>query len=130
MNWELRRNALIIRWAYLWAGGAPYRTSLCRLFWRTVLITPLKLLGCAACVAIIGAAIYVHPWRVACLLVGLALLVAICASISWLEGHPKVQAWSRRREDRRHQSKSPSVLIHGFRAVKAKMCPIVDLVDR
>ena len=45
-EWNLGWNSPVIRWAYFPVNDCyspPPMTSLCALFWRTVLLTPLKI---------------------------------------------------------------------------------------
>lgn len=51
---QINQNSKLLKWAYL---GSDYRSwsqvSLCVLFWRMVLITPLKIIGVAAMCGIV-----------------------------------------------------------------------------
>lgn len=39
------QNAALIQWAYLFEDVRPLKTSTCALFWRSAVVTPLKILG-------------------------------------------------------------------------------------
>ena len=45
MRQQYQESDLLIRWAYLFEELRPLHTSTCELWWRSVVLTPLKLLG-------------------------------------------------------------------------------------
>ena len=40
----LSRNSIVYIWAYLLSDHRPFETDICTLFWRSVVLTPAKLL--------------------------------------------------------------------------------------
>lgn len=123
---KVRRESRVIRWAYFLSDRVvPDQTSLCPLFWRVVLITPINI---ALPLAFFGAVgwLLVEAFIKAPLVTG--GIIAICAfaiavgfSIAWVERALKKRA-------KRCVDAAPSVLFDGFRAVKGKVCPIVKIV--
>ena len=114
---QLAANNRLVRWAY-WYDNRPERTSLCVLFWRSILVTPL---------------------------VGLLVVVTIplwATAMLWYKyGEKPCKAWARRRAQasydkrltrlnvQRDNPPDPSalkILWLGLLAVKRKFCPIVD----
>jgi hypothetical protein len=108
--------------------GPPQQTSLCALFWRTVLITPMKI---AFPVFFVGSVLSVlvyqawqHPKDFSIAAAILSALVALIGGGQKYEDYIK-----QRRVDRYNAPKpaEPSVLIDGFQAIKGKVCPIVTI---
>lgn len=77
---EISRRSKLLRWAYLLSDKHPHThqadVNLCNVFWRTIVLTPLKL---AAIGAGIGFLFYLFVWRPVVELgwVGLLLLPGI-----------------------------------------------------
>jgi hypothetical protein len=115
----LGRDALIVRWAYLFEKRSRWgwQTSLCALFWRAVLLTPLKLLLPLTAVALLGWAVYAHGAEVV-KVVGLMALIFI--STAAIVGTVEVLKSDTVRE---------SVVWQGANAVKGKFCPIVQIEE-
>jgi ABC-type sugar transport system permease subunit len=113
---KLNRNSRAFKWAYLWEN--PYyvhHTSLCNLFWRTVLITPLKLafpLVIAACLVVVA---WSEPLNT---LIVLAIVISLPTTCILWDG-----------VRRRYNNKEPGIIVGGFKAVKSKICPIVSIED-
>lgn len=100
-------NSRLIRWAY-WLdrkcdGGTPSAVSLCALFWRTVLLTPLAL-----AVVALSSPLWVPIW---------ALARFVFAPL--LDAIPDHTA-------RRIEGKL-GVLADGLGAAKRKVCPIIEI---
>lgn len=128
MNWQLKRNSKLVRWAYLFESRREYtvRTSLCAIFWRSVLFTPLKLfsiglLGAFCCfLMFLYGRLWWQHWTVAVLrTLGVIGAAAFLLFMVWVTGsHTDLAIYA---------EKHP--LIQGALAVKRKICPIVDIVD-
>lgn len=117
---QLRRDSRVVRWAYLWESSVPYRTSLCAIFWRTVLWTPLKMIAPLGILSFCLRMAWLYPldWAIGTgVFIGIVLAVGCIAWVQYRFEHRDVWA-----------DKKPSVLRDGFRAVKSKVCPIVDLL--
>lgn len=117
---KLQSQSNIVRWAYL-LRERPFRTSLCALFWSAVLITP------AMCIALV--------------LISPVLLPVLGVRYVWTSCFRKpFRAWQTQRTqdemrrywakyEERQKPKEPSaftVLFHGAKAIKNKVCPIVE----
>lgn len=127
---KVKRDGWLAWWAYMFSdsyhdgdywGAVPRRTSLCALFWRSVLLTPLVLLCCVGAVialaAIFGIFI-VRFWRP----IGITLgSVALVWGIIWL-----LMEWATRTEVDIPYVVQESTLYKGFKSVKGKFCPIID----
>ena len=110
---RLSVNNKLVRWAY-WFEDRPNQTSLCNLFWRSILLAPFVLLM---------AILFVWLW-------GPVVLYG-------KYGKQPVDAWFRRREQRAYDywtehendpSPDPSVLTLlwlGLVSIKNKVCPII-----
>lgn len=118
---ELPRESWIVRWAYLGSQYVPERTSLCALFWRVVLVTPLLISAFITLCGALAFMVYRHP-QPAAAVVGVAAMTAIC-----LLGGAALHDW---REGKKDKPERPSVIRDGYRAIKRKVCPIVTLTDR
>lgn len=121
---KLSANSRIVRWSY-WRlfSRTPSRTTLCRLFWRAVLVTPLQ-----GVLVVVSAPFWVPVW-------------VYCSYLqehvdAWLRARMEAQ-WRRDREryDRKRQTSQsadePSawrVLWEGAKSVKSKVCPLVEIV--
>lgn len=114
------------------------RTSLCLFFWRCVLITPLLCAFIAAVVGLVAAGLYIALvvkgfWWVA--------TIAAIALGAWYAGH-RTGTWTAAKwkavdaldalGNTRpvQQSKWATVVLwRGAKALKAKMCPVIELCD-
>lgn len=121
---KLQRNSRVVRWAY-WGERVPERTSLCAIFWLTVLVTPMKILICLCLVWIIGPAVWFFPLRISALIACMAIFVAVVWLGGWIEEQARKRRFNRPDDD----EPKPSVLIDGLKAVKGKVCPIVEIVS-
>lgn len=113
---KLKRESRLVKWAYFLADSVPSRTSLCVLFWRVVLITPLKILFIGAVTFLVGRALFriaevawAYPLHAA------AFLTIVVSLL--------VYAY------RRETSIDPpeSVVLEYIRAKKQKVCPIIEI---
>ncbi len=90
---ELKRDSLLVRYAYwLSRDGAPSSTTLCALFWRCLLLQPLKFaaLGFAIFVVIKFGfidAVREDGWWAALILPGIRLTLAAFVAIVFWIGH-------------------------------------------
>ena len=110
---KLSVNNKLVRWAY-WFEDRPKQTSLCNLFWRSVLFAPFVLLL---------AIVFVWVW-------GPAMLYT-------KYGRQPVDAWFQRREQRAYDRfiayendpisdpSSLTLLWLGLVSIKNKVCPII-----
>lgn len=114
----LSEDSRIVRWAYLFymRHGIPERTSLCAIFWRSVLITPLQLV------------VFVP-------------IGAFILGVDLFDDHvgSRYRNWryNRRQRRRRRAVDAPlivrnepsafQVLWLGAKAVKQRVCPIVSI---
>lgn len=116
---KVDRYGRLVRWAYWGEASVPFQTSLCVLFWRTVLWTPLKgatlLLVGGGLLYLVGDAIWVTKGAV----------IVIGALAGWTL---YALIWFLPRTFRRlADSTERSVVWQGAKAVKGRMCPIVEL---
>jgi membrane protein YdbS with pleckstrin-like domain len=124
----LSRESRLVRWAYFSEERIPRQTSLCVLFWRVVLLTPLKLawlvaLAVGACVALwlLGDMLLAIMHRVGVTTVVFGCFVLIVAFVG-------VRFASRRW----HVTKSgldASPLVQSALALKRGICPLIELID-
>lgn len=125
---NLSRQSLIFRWAYFFDGRAKRRsieqTSVCAIFWRCVLLTPLLILGIVLFVAAILNLVWTHPIPV---LKGLASAATIIGAIVLIANAQERR--KRRREALAEAGfvETPSMLMAGAKAIKARICPIVEI---
>jgi amino acid permease len=116
---RLDRDALIVRWAYLFEKRSRWgwQTSLCALFWRAVLLTPLKLLLPLTAVAFLGWAVYANLVET---LKVVGIMAFIFITTAAIVGAIEVLKSDTVRE---------SVVWQGAKAVKGKFCPIVQIEE-
>lgn len=120
---ELKRDSRIVRWAYWsWFSDRPSRTTLCAIFWRAVLLTPLQGL-----LVIVSLPIWIPVW-----------LYDRYASTPVTKWRRRRKAARRERDqawwDARLNAPSPQpsawhVLWEGAKAVKSKVCPLVTIKE-
>lgn len=118
----IKESGLLARWAYLLSDYTPCQTTLCTLFWRSVLLTPIKLIGVGV---FLGALLYVLIWLpfkefglfgplIAPLFTGFLVL--------WFIVLGKIkERWSD------NDYPEPSIIMEGLRGIKEKYCPIVRI---
>ena len=117
MKMELRRNSWIVRWAYLFEYRRVWvrQTSICALFWRTVLLTPLKIAVPSSVLVMLAFVAYTHPWNFlkALLLIGvIGLTTAAIVGIVEAADSGSIQR---------------SLVGRGITAIKDRYCPIVSI---
>lgn len=126
---KLSRESRIVKWAYLFDADSkiPDRTSLCEIFWRSVLYAPLKLLSLAVCVFVfVPAIIYrVGTWLITMLLQHSHQIIAALVFVGMVVVVLTVFAILRRIGA--VSGVTGSVLWQGAKAVKSKACPIVEI---
>lgn len=135
---KLSRKSRLVKWAYLMPPfeGPPYRTSLCAFFWRAFVFVPLFWLSL---VIIAGRLLFLYGkyWRYSIsVTVVVALVVfAIITACNAAERRRDARAeenWQRRRAGleplpvRRYRL-ADSVFWQGLKAVKGKVCPLIEL---
>lgn len=144
---ELSRDSKLVKWAYLLDSKSelekydvnysvhppvynlrPVRTSLCAIFWRTVLLTPLAIVAglgfviaggvlIISVLAVILKLFMAHKVIVLSATLGLLLAGALIAYKTEIEPYFL---------DTVDKAKS-TVLVQGFKAVKGKVCPVVEI---
>ncbi len=136
------RKSRLIRWAYLFESDyrIPSMTKLCPLFWRVVLVSPLKVVIPSA---IVGAILYglfrlavTHP---GILVSALAIVVVSIVTVVWLDNNkPAAQAFFSKVGDTFSgiihkpidavvESDFFSVIVQGFKAIHKQVCPLVTI---
>lgn len=121
---RLSRESRLVRFAYLGnvphGFGEPIRTSLCALFWRCV---RSGLVALVAGVALVGLAVAIKRDPGGALFIGgiLVIAIVICAV------GEAIKQWRIRRRATRKPAPPPSVAREAFRAVKERVCPLVEI---
>lgn len=122
------RQSRLVRWAYFLDSRTPEHTSLCALFWRTVLITPLKIcmiIGGAISITFLLAMLGYEGFLNAALVGKVAVVtlpvVGICYWLFKPRGHLDAPA------KRAIEAITESVVVQGAIAVKSKICPLIEL---
>ena len=113
---ELSRDSRLVRWAYL-TDTRPNQTSLCALFWRSVLVSPCVAVVCVVISPIIGIVLF---WR--------KYLDKPYHAYRRRQAQRANEKWYRKYEARQNHPPDPSafkVLWLGLVAVKQKFCPII-----
>jgi len=147
---EFQSDGWVVKWAYLLSEGYPPRqTTLCELFWRCVLVTPVGSILCVALILLVCAgpsfvvaafAHFVTGWEVALLvLMPIGLLLSLnlfsddgraqlCREVAWVASVPDFRDV---REVRvvRNIAEVGSVIVGGLLAIKSRICPIVRIRD-
>jgi hypothetical protein len=123
----LSYNSRIVRWAYFFNSYVPSQTSLCKLFWKTVLITPLIGLGIGGvCGFLLWLITYVGLYKnTKFTLVSIAFIGALILYVNF--ANKKVK---RAIEDTCESigiKVQESILWQGMKAVKGKFCPIIQI---
>lgn len=124
---QLHSTDRLVRWAYLGVDkyNRPNVTSLCEVFWRSVLLTPLKLIGLLACYLglcySLGLVSYENPWILPSVAGILLSIVGVVVLISYLIETAKEKDLGYKVGNRFNSF----ILVRGFKAVKAQYCPIV-----
>jgi hypothetical protein len=127
------RDSRLVRWAYFLESRKPYQTSLCALFWRTVLWTPMKV---CAMVGGLGMILFVLfkglllAFAHAAVLGKFAVVGVIVAGIGIWLFKPKrsgEDARAKRVATRAVDAIENSIIVQGAMAVKSKICPLIEL---
>lgn len=126
----LSKTSLLYKWAYLltesWVKpdeGAP--VDLCRIFWRVVFFTPIKV-GCIGVILfILISVLFVVPFK-AMGWMGL-LLTPVVTSVMVLVSYIQqlVKKGIERFTHRQRVVSEPSMVVEFIKGVKHKYCPIV-----
>jgi len=117
---RISRQSKFVKWCYLTGFIPSGNISICILFWRGFLISPLVVLYCLACVA---AAIS--------LVGGIVYLMAINAIGLWILGASPLfillALWIKHfQKDTPKENVAVTVFVERIKAVKKKVCPIVE----
>lgn len=130
MRLELRRTNWLFRWAYLMAPR-PYTTTLFSLFWRSVLVTPLQIIGLAAFVSLLMTQLLMEPLPVVWFVLGVVggvggplAIIFLCCEIS-----DRFKEWRSEIEDADafgYKPNVPSIARRVF-TIKRRFCPLVDI---
>ena len=127
----------LVRWAYLFEerhprydpktrsdiySNIPSRVSLCGLFWRSVLLTPVLLLIVLAVGGFVVGAIGIIFYRVPMIPVGIAFIAAggYVLHLLLTKGvMDRIEVFA--------QPTRSSLLWQGLKAIKSKFCPIIEI---
>lgn len=125
---NLKRDSRIVRWAYLTDDCSPPRlTSLCALFWRCVLWTPVRLTIALTVVGGLVGGILLVAWKIWPVTVALAVIgLSVWALIRFDLDDVRTDALDRRL-DAATARVSRSVIWQGAKAVKSRVCPLVTI---
>lgn len=129
------RGSLIVRWAYMWESDTvPRQTSLCAMFWRSVLLTPMKLF-CVAVFTLFSVLALVYLAGFTAFAYGETPVVAVFALliVGALLWRPLIapaleaadDAWGSGRFDGLREA--ADVVGQGAKAIKSNICPIVTI---
>lgn len=126
---QLDRNSKLIKWAYF-LSDVPYYTSICPLFWRIVLITPIKIVGILA--VIVGLVVTVVTMAINWIIwlpiiCGIAILLMLCHIFVVWKDERDLQEWADMYAGR-EKPKKPSVVKEFIAAKKEKLCPRVEII--
>ena len=116
---KIRASSPIVTWAYLFERYKPYpsdRTTICPLFWRTVLLTPLKLAAIAGVFALVCWSLYqawLVKWELGTLIL---ILLSVIASVFGAQKAVRTDLGQ----------DTLNVVGGGLVAIKKQICPIVE----
>lgn len=121
---SISHSNLILRWAYLFEG-VPYeirQVDLCSIFWRSILLTPLKLAGILAVISVCCEFFFVLPirhweWW------GLLVFPGVVGFIFLIN---RLHAWE---DDQFYGYTRPNLIIEALRGFKNRYCPIIKIDD-
>ncbi len=102
---KLQRYSRVVRWAYLVEDKVPDRVSLCPLFWRVVLGSPLK-------------AIFAVP---------VFILLSPIIAVAWVLAKLRNLDALDRLSDNMIERYDNSVIVQRAIAFKTRVCPIVEI---
>ncbi len=120
---RISRQSMFVQWCWLTTeGGPPCRTSICVLFWRGFVLSPLLVIGL---VGFSGFMVY----QLVMVPVALWFLGGAVAAIFFSIGAIvlKRRRWSVLPAEHRQRSVVLTVLVERARAVKQRVCPVVEL---
>lgn len=125
---KLSKHSRIVKWAFLFSGShKPSRTSLCAIFWRCVFLTPFTVLSIGTFVGFILAQFWLKPLQAFGVVATIAALIGFgygCAVID-----DRIKARRAERLERLSTVRKISPLREGARAIKSRICPIVEIVE-
>ena len=110
----LSRKSYLLRWAYWWEErwSRPDQVSLCLLFWRAFFIAPVMS-------AIIGG-----------LVVILSPVWLLCVIDEKFDGRTTRRRWLNAMDAKYERFRpSRSVFYQGVKAMKARVCPLIEIRD-
>lgn len=129
-NWTVNRNSALVRWAYLFDSDVPRQTSLCAIFWRSVLIVPAALALIVGAIAGVATLVflYLRLWFRIPKVAGLISLAVFFAGTFY-----SVTSWLAGGGDRKITRAvgnywDNSILVQGALATKQRFCPIITIV--
>ncbi|MEE9401440.1 MAG: hypothetical protein V3V32_05430 [Dehalococcoidia bacterium] len=127
---KVNRESWLIKWAYLLKiqsdEGVPYNTSVCALFWRCVVVTPIHVIIFLATLFGFGFML-AYPWmiysfhNVLAVWTGFAMLFVLIAGIATKEDDPYTSGG---------ELNFIGVIAGHYDAVHTKVCPIVTIERR
>lgn len=119
MKLTISRKSWLLKWAYFLEHTVFYsgeKFSLCPIFWRTILLTPIKLLAiCAVAFTVLALPYIKLGWW------GIALQAAIVAWVS------VIFFVCDRISNRGRGKRKPSIVVAFYRGVKDKYCPLIEV---
>jgi hypothetical protein len=125
-GWEVKINSdsRLVRYTYFLATRPPETTNLCRLFWRTVLMTgfyalPPTLLGFYVRAWIIA------PWDTFFFTLGALIAIGLIVFCGYMEDRAKER--KALRELGLLPEKQPSLLTEAVWGVKNRVCPRIEI---
>lgn len=118
---ELSRKSKLARWAYRFDSyRPPYQTTLCALFWRALLLTPLQYALLTVVpgliLSVIIMEVWVNPYE---FLLGVGVFVA---SVTFVIVVFDICDYFRYRGQ-------DTVLVQAIKGIKGKYCPIIYFKD-
>jgi hypothetical protein len=117
---ELKRDSWLVKWAYLgehvnvWSDT---HTSLCALFWRSVLFTPLKLSVPLMLVGVLAVMTYQEPMQALVFFGGVAGVLTVVCAVAYVSSYVQDSG----------TSDQPPVVVQMLKSVKGKVCPMVTI---
>lgn len=121
-NIRLHRWSRLVQWAYLWEDGVPYQTSICPLFWRTVLLTPLKV---GVPLGVLLLLVFWAVYYTRNMLFAVVIIIGVVCGVGVITGVSELLSRAHRRLGSAWREQS--VVYQGFRSIKARMCPLVEI---
>lgn len=131
MRLKVTTRNLFFRWAYLFTTQKTRddmrTTTICALFWRSVLLTPITIIGMSIPVIVLGFTAARIGWVAVVLrIVGVVgAAAALCVVIAWVESRSYVRSL-----DRSLEARKPSWIKEAYRGIKDRYCPLLRVEKR